>query len=511
MKPLRAALVASLILSLSALFSPLRSPLPARAAASQPHFKAARCPFKPGKGIVQGRTLRCGYLIVPENRAKPNGRKVRLALAIFKSQALSTAPDPIIFLQGGPGGSIVQQLGSIVTADVLPGLLGGHDLILVDQRGTGYSRPSLDCPELTRLKYATLDQNLSMKRQTALETGATRRCHARLLGQGIDLNAYTSRADAADIADIGPALGYKSVDLYGVSYGTRLALTIMRDYPKGVRSIVLDSVDAVQDNLFSGPLRSLHRVLGVLFAGCAANARCNRAYPHLDHIFYNAVKKLNTHPITFTATNSTTKKRYKILLNGDGLTNLVFDTFYDTPRIKDLPVLIWQLSRGKTALAAAIYGELEFDDSVNLGVYYSVECGEDAPYVKPGEVVAAGKLLAPPIRTAQVQNSQGNLAQCKVWNVRGVAPSQKTPVHSAIPTLVLSGEYDPITPPANGRITARALRHSYFFEFPGLGHGVFLSDHCPFSMTQAFFDDPTQRPDSSCIKSMKEPQFTVAR
>ncbi len=513
--------IRSLVVSLCALAligaptlsSPARAPLSGslhgRLAAGAPRFEGAPCPFKPGAGIVVGKDVRCGYLVVPANRARPTGPAIRLAVAIYKSSSAHPAPDPVIFLQGGPGGALLSAYAPIITNQTASILVGDRDLVLFDQRGTGYSRPALDCRELTAVKYRILDQRSTPAREATLNAAASRQCHDRLVRSGINLDDYNSLADAADVADLRLALGYERVNLYGVSYGTRLALTTMRTHPAGIRGVVLDSVYPPEANLFTGPLSSLRRSFDVLFAGCAADATCGRVYPHLQSTFYDLVARLDAHPATFQTTSNPGGKRYTVLLTGGRLADLLFQTLYVTPFIPVLPKAIYTASNGNYDLVSKLYGTLEFDDSIALGQYYSFECGEDAPFVTPAQVRAAGQALSPRIRAYEVSSSLSDLGVCRGWGVRGVPAAQKAAVTSGIPTLVLSGQYDPITPPAGAMRAAQTLSHSYFFQYPGMGHGVFLYNLCPYRMTESFLDDPTHRPDASCIAKMGPPQFTT--
>jgi pimeloyl-ACP methyl ester carboxylesterase len=192
-------------------------------------FQSAPCPFKPAAGVVEGKDVRCGYMTVPEDHSRPQGPTIRLAVAIFKSASPSPAPDPVVDLQGGPGTPLLAY-----ASDLTPGIIssiwtGDRDFILLDQRGVGYSQPSLACTESTTMPHATSQQVL-------------RACHDRLVRQGINLDDdYTTIQNAEDVHDLVRALGYQQVNLYGISYGTRLAITVMRLFPSDVRSAVLDS------------------------------------------------------------------------------------------------------------------------------------------------------------------------------------------------------------------------------------------------------------------------------
>src|SRR5262249_51446643 len=154
------------------------------------------------------------------------------------------------------------------------------------------------CKETTALDYRTLDKNLSPQQEAALSVQAARQCRSRLAASGINLNAYTTLANAADVADLRPALGYPALNLYSVSYGTRVALTAMRPNPQVIRSVILDSVEPPGVNAVTSPLFSAARAFGVLFAGCAKDPACNAAYPQLQQTFYRVVHRLDAAPVT---------------------------------------------------------------------------------------------------------------------------------------------------------------------------------------------------------------------
>ncbi|MGH2514367.1 MAG: alpha/beta fold hydrolase, partial [Ktedonobacterales bacterium] len=299
------------------------------------------CPFALGGGWVAGKNVQCGYLTVPEDRSNPTGATIHVAVAIFKTPSANPAPDPVIFLQGGPGGRIIQDVAQAIVSGsiIMQQQFGNHDLILVDQRGTGYSTPSLQCPEVVQLQYNT-DVNLTPQQQIAAQNQALAACHSRLVSKGINLSAYTTYTDANDIADLITALGDSQVDLYAVSYGTRLALEMMRSFPQHLRSIVLDSTVPPQIGLLTNIPNATTRVFNTLFAGCAAEPACAAAYPDLQNVFYGLVPQLNATPATFQTTDATTGKGYTIVFHGDDLVNLLFSSFYVTQAIPLLPKLI---------------------------------------------------------------------------------------------------------------------------------------------------------------------------
>jgi len=512
----RRTLYPLVLLSMALTLAPPALQPAAHAATPPPRFEPAACRFKLGAGLVAGKDVRCGFVVVPENRAAPtNGRAVRLAMAIFKNPSPARRPDPFIFLQGGPGGALLSQFAPQVTKKNFGDYVTDRDLIMLDQRGTGYSTPALNCSEFDALTLKTLDQPLNAQQQADLQVKAAQQCHDRLAAAGIDLNAFTSIDNAADVADVRRALGYQSVNIYGVSYGTRLALTLMRTHPEGIRSVILDSVVAPQGNQIADPLVTAKRVFDVLFQGCRQDAACNRAFPQLDATFYRVVARLNAHPVTIQTAGPTGPKKYAALLNGDTFVSLVFQMLYVTPYIPALPAMIALADRGNFNIPALVYGSFALDFSTNWGMFYSVECGEDGPYTSVAQITAAARPLNPVIRPGWLIGQLANYRQCQVWKERGVPAIQKQAVVSGIPTLVLSGEYDPVTPPAQSLRVAKTLRHGYRFVFPGMGHGEYLypttQQRCPYTIASAFLDDPTRAPSGACIALMGGPRFLIPR
>ena len=469
-------------------------------------FHSAPCPFKLGDGIVEGQMVKCGYVTVPENRSLNNGRTVRLAVAIFKARGVVSDPFPVIRLDGGPGGPSLDDWAHNVTSSNFNTYVFNHDLIMFDQRGTGHSQPSLNCPELLNLQFATISQHFSREAGKKLLVQAAQACHDRLVRLGIDLNAYNTLEDAADVHDIIQALGYKQMTLYGVSYGTRLALTVMRLYPSVIHSVVLDSVYPLQSNRTDYPGTAKH-VFNVLFQGCAANSSCNQRYPNLETVFYKLVNDLNANPISFQTTDPSTNEKYTVSFAGDDLVFWLFSALYATQFIPQLPSTIFQVRDHNYSQLSQIYSAVEFDDTFSYGLFYSVECSEDWAFLTRQDIAKATQGIAPQIQPAFATELQTEYDTCQVWKVKPLAALQKQAVTSDIPTLILSGEYDPITPPAFGQLAAQTLKNSYFFQFPGMGHGEEYNSDCVDSIISAFEDNSTQKPFNACINSISEPAF----
>lgn len=482
-------------------------------ATSRPAFEKVACPMRLPTGLKEGRDVDCGYVVVPEDQGNPGARSIRLAVAVFHNPDGASKRDPIIYLSGGPGGSALEFAYLTYASQAKPLFAAGRDVILFDQRGVGLSKPALDCPAADELQLQLLNhmQNgkmLSVRERDDLQLQAYLAC-AKDLSATANLAAYNSASNAADVRDLRIALGYDQVNLWGVSYGTRLALEVMRRYPQGVRSVVIDSVlpPDVKPEVES-PTNTM-RVLDVLFNGCAADNACNRAYANLRQVFFDTANALDKQPATMTATNPLNNKSYTVTLDGSMFINLIFQMFYDTDMIPSLPQVIYQAKAGQYDELAQFEGLLiAQDSSISLGMYYSVYCNEQLPLSTPAEVEAAIARY-PELASYYEDSTRSDFALCAGWNSGKTDPAESQPVHSDLPTLVMAGEYDPVTPPAWAKHAAQTLTKSYYFEYPGMGHGTSIGNSCPTGMMIAFINNPDVAPDSSCIARMGEPRFLV--
>ncbi len=472
---------------------------PALAQDDLPYAALTDCWMELPDGIVDGQNIECGYLVVPEDRSDPNSPTVELAYAILYASAEPYKPDPVIYLAGGPGGNAVADLDTWME---MPYLLD-RDFILLDQRGTGYSLPSLNCPELEE----TGD-------------GSTEACRERLLAEGINLQAYNSAENAADVADLRVVLGYDEWNLYGISYGTRLALTVMRDYPEGVRSVVLDSVYPPEIESWEQYGRNTVVVFDKLFQACAADAACSEAYPDLEASFYISVQDLDAQPAEYAIIDPDTGNGIEVSLTGQALIDRVFQLLYSSESIPFLPWVIDQIAGGNYAalddLESGLLLEEGFrqptdseDISDSEGMNLSVECQEEVAF--NDEAAALANVPAEPAALYEnsVNSIRSTFADCRIWDVAAANAIETQPVVSDIPTLVVAGEFDPITPAEWAASAASTLPNSTFLVFPGGGHGVIDLNQCTQDIMQAFLDAPTQTPDAGCIAEMGAPLWAL--
>lgn len=451
----------------------------AKAQSSPGRFVTAPCAFS----VPSGAKVRCGWLTVPEDRSKPRSRQIRLHVAIYGSRSAQPAPDPVIWLVGGPGGR-AHVLSTTLYARVVEPYLGKRDFIVMDVRGTGYSEPALACPDSSSAQeIANCRKQLSRK---------------------ADLTLYNSAAVSDDLAELRQALGLREWNLMGQSYGTRIALTAMRDRPEGIRSVVLDSVAPPEaDGYADGPSK-FETAIAELAADCAADRGCNTAYPNLTAALQRAADALDRSPRRLAGVWHGAP--YEFRLDGRQLMEGMHMALYESDLIPQIPKAIYEAADGR---ADAFWSEVIarhvlfiFRGLVDQGAHLSFHCAEEVPFVDRARLVAEdGK--RPWMR--HVASGLGIVDACRLWDVKRLDSRESQPVKSDIPTLLLEGEYDPVTPPAYARSAASHLRNSHVIVFPGMGHWVTATEvtACPQAVVLEFLDNPARAPESACLKAVK--------
>ncbi|MBN2394659.1 MAG: DUF885 family protein [Anaerolineae bacterium] len=456
-----------------------------------PVYEASYCRFP----IPQGYEIECGDLFVPESHSQPNGATIRLHVGIFKSTNPNPAPDPVIHLMGGPGASPLDVVEGVLYAGG-NAILKQRDYIMFSQRGTHYAEPFLGCPGRVDFQWELAAQSLSLAERNARELEFWSNCHDSLVAQGVNLAAYNSAENAADVDDLRLALGYEQVNLYGISYGSRLALTVLRDHPEGIRSATIDAIWPPQVALDHDVALNAYGSFRALFDACAADTYCSKTYPDLEATFRQVLQDLTVHPVTFQF------DRGPVTLNGETFLGALFSLLHSIDAIPWIPVLITDAARGQ-------YDEGLFEiggaGTYAWAMHYAVRCYEEFAFESQEEALALVADLPPEFRDFFVDTFE--YALCDAWGIGTDDLRENEPIASNVPTLIFSGRYDPITPPTYGRLTAETLSNGYFIEFPTLSHGVMRSNECALDIGLAFLDNPTAKPDTSCMEDLTGPEF----
>jgi len=398
----------------------------------------------------------CGGFEVYEDREAARGRKIRLAIVVLPSVSSDVHGDPLVFLAGGPG-QAAAQMASLVQP-MFRKVQRTRDIVLVDQRGTGKSNP-LNC----RSGGNDSLQALTEPDDAALED--LRTCLARLPG---DPRLYTTNIAMDDLDDVRAWLGYDRVNLYGGSYGTRAALVYVRRHGEHVRSVVLDGVAPMDMRLPMYAARDAQRALDKLYDDCQGDDACRGAYPQLAERTRALFARLDAHPPRVKMAHPRTGVTEEIEVSSKVIASIVFQALYSPLTASLLPSLIDRAEHDdfQGLLALAFAGE-SATDAMSLGMQLSVLCSEDSPrYVKADLALASsGTLFGTRLLTGQV-------AACEFWPKGRVDPSYYAPVVSSVPSLVLSGELDPVTPPTWGLEVVKHLSNGLHIVMPGTGHGV---------------------------------------
>lgn len=442
------------------------------------------------------RELFCGTVSVPKWHSQPDSPQLELSVVVIPYQGADRQPDPLIFAQGGPGGSTIDLFTRVILEE-------GHfldlprDLVLFDQRGTLHTTPNLFClEEELALTDAYAEQRLSSEEDLALYLEALGQCRARLAGEGVDWAAFNSVENAADVQAVRQALGYDAFNFYGVSYGTLLGLNLLREFPTGVRSVVLDAVVVPQEPFIASTAVTTDRAFDALFAACAADAECAQAFPNFEQRFYDLVAQYNEEPLRVRISDPETGNSYLIYYDGDALMGTLFGNLYATFMLPYLPYFIEAIEQGDTAFLEADLSLRAFDRTFSTGMYFSAVCAEQG-WVD-GEIILDGE-----IHPAVVADNQASLtavlAVCEALEIPVLTELTGQAVQSDVPALLLSGEFDPITPEQNALTVLEGLSQGQAFTFPNTGHGAVFDSACARGMMADFLADPTAVVDASCL------------
>jgi pimeloyl-ACP methyl ester carboxylesterase len=442
--------------------------------------------------VVGGIEGRCGSLQVPENRATRTGRTIGLNIVMLPARGEQPATDPIFYLAGGPG----QSATSVATAGAVDlALRDQRDFVFVDQRGTGGSN-ALDC----ELPGSAADPQGYL--DSVFQVGVMERCRDRLAAIA-DPRLYTTSTAADDLDDVREALGYARVNLIGSSYGTRAALTYMRRHPAHVRSAVLNGV-APPD--LKNPLyhaRESQRALDAVFDRCAADPACRTAFPRVREEFQALLARLDREPARVMLTPPGAGAATQVRLTRYAFADTVRMMLYRTEGMRHVPLVVHQTYGGDFSLIVQRAVEQRRSNArLAHGMLLATTCAEDVARIRDDEIrdLTAGTFLGPDRVRDQKQ-------VCAIWP-RGEVPSDDAePVRSEAPVLLLSGDLDPVTPPAWADVALRTLPNGRHIVAPG-AHG--LGGRCITQIVADFIrSGSTKDLETSCSAEVGLPPFVT--
>ncbi len=437
---------------------------------------------------------KCGTYEVFENRETKQGRKILLRVVVVPALAPNPEPEPLVLLAGGPG-----QAASEATALSAVERIHRHrDILLVDQRGTGASNP-LDC------QFHTPDAPLSDVFDDTYREDEVRKCLASY--GDTDVRQYTTPIAMDDLDEVRAALGYEKLNLWGISYGTRAALVYMRQHPERVRTATLDGVAPLSLYLPLYFPRDGQRALDLAFSHCEKDAACGKAYPELRSRVEALVERLKKEPARTRVAHPLTGVPEDVTLGYTGFMGALQSQLYMPELAALLPLVLDRATRDDWSPFVALSHGITsgMSKTISHGMFFSVTCAEDAPFMT--EEAAAREALGSWFGDTSTVNL---LRACKVWPKGTVPQGYREPVTSSVPTLLLSGELDPVTPPSWAEDARRTLSRSLHVVVPGVGHNT-MNVGCVRTLMSDFIaagDVADLKP--SCGDGMVRPPFITS-
>ena len=467
---------------------------PASERFTRPEFVEAECPMRFDR--PRGVHVDCGYVAVLEDRGRPDGNVIRLAVARLRASVPSPQPDPVIYLAGGPGASALERIDRFI--DDARFIWKERDLVLLDQRGVGHSEPRLQCPDYRRQISEMRELDLDPDEELQRQVDALLACRRTLSEQGIDLGAYSPEAVAADVVSVAEAMGYRAYNLYGSSYGTTLALTVMRDFKDDLRSVILDGVLPPQVSFTEDSYANAAAALEAFFHHCEADQECSQRYPDLEQELWQVVDRYAEHPTTTSYFDPFVQEVFETEFDGYSFLWRVLGSLRSASWIPYVPFLLHRIAGGNDVVAGAFIAPLSrrLESTIdNTAAWASLWCYSEGRFTDRTRTLA-DRAAHPRLVDPESRDLVPSL--CAEWHAPSIEPVDRTPVTSDVRTLLLSGQFDPTTPPRWAEVAAEPLSRSYSFVVPMGGHGVGMDTPCGRRLVEAFLDTPSHDPSSAC-------------
>lgn len=435
--------------------------------------------------------VKFGYLTVPEDPDKPEARKLKLAFVLIKPHSPDQLPDPLIYMSGGPGGSAISE-GAIRQFRSFS-FAHNRDVVLLDFRGTGLSEPFLNDTLQERLLETLLGEFTGQEAEKAT-IEVFEHFFDEFLREGYNPNMYNTKMNVQDMEALRNALGYQTWNIFGVSYGTRTGQTYVRDFPAAVRSQILDSPVTMGVSILGQEPDSYRESLQSVFTACRNDPECNQAFPALEERFFRAMESLKKDPMVF-----------KSEIAPDGVVYIGF---------KDMHLIVHQLLYNRSfystfpwMIIAIEEQDHVFFENITLPLINRFMGLQQWIYMLTTKYdsglfpINASPGAEDPLYGAL--NYFHNLDRfLEKMDFVVLDSLEILPVSTEIPTLILVGDFDPITRPSNAIKLKSNIPSAYLYTFPGTGHGVVFSTACGENIAYDFLKDPYSAPDSSCLKTM---------
>lgn len=432
--------------------------------------------------------VKCGQLEVPENYSKPEEEKISINFVVLPAIDNSDKKTPLMFLAGGPGQAAAELASGL--RQVFNEVRKTRDLILVDQRGTGQSHP-LQCED-------AVEQDIYTITPEEFSEQDIKDCLATFTG---DLSQYNSENAIRDFDAVRLALGHEQINIYGGSYGTRAGLVYMRMFPDSLRSVVLDSVGPIEVpiGLFG---KSSARSFNLLLENCKKEVSCQKAYPELEKEFNVLLARLSQDPAQVNIPHPRLGTQTKFVISKAKFLGTLRMQLYSVAARSLVPLAIHQAYLGNYMPLAGLVAQTEGGQGIYLGLLFNITCNEDYPRISKEDFELDAK-----------NNFGGDDAHfgfkmiCPIWPQYRLSEEFYQPITADIPTLILSGDLDPVTPPSNGEHSAKSLPSNHHIIVKNASHTVAMST-CASDIINEFLTSLKPKElDESCLKEIPNESF----
>lgn len=457
---------------------------------SAPQFNPCELSGSGGNG---GLHAECAIWLRPLNYDDPDGEQIELFITRLTSTATEPAADAMTLINGGPGGSSIDMLVDFGPA--LQAITRERDLLVLDQRGTGRSSPMV-CEGLSETIETPVPGQIEE---------VTRECMAKLPH---DPRYFSTSVAVRDLEELRHALNYEQLSLYGVSYGTRVALHYLRRYPQAVRALVIDGVVPPSTVLGSNVAFNSDDTLHKLFAQCAENAHCGSQFPNLEAEFSELSKRLQDAAVPLTIAHPVTGVPTDLELTYEHFAIMVRLALYGPELRSLLPVIIHEATRKNNYIPIAANALRLIDQltsTMNYGMHNAVVCTEDAPFYDEHDVDM--QALDETYLGSEMYTTLKTM--CSVWPAGVLDQDFKQPVTSDVPTLILSGELDPITPPRYGDQVLPGLSNATHIIGKAQGHGIIARGCIPKLILDFVEAASIDELDTTCVEHLGSRPFFV--
>ena len=439
----------------------------------------------------------CGTLDVFEDRRGTIGRKISINVVVLPALEERTG-EPVFWLEGGPGGAATGAIGP-VSQQYLRGLRDHHDLVFVDQRGTGKSHP-LNCGDI-----GDSPANVDAYFGRLFPPELIRACR-QSLERIADLRHYTTSVAMDDLDDVRRALGYQRINLAGASYGTIAAQVYMRQHPDRVHAAFLAGVATPAFKLPLPFARASQHAWDRVAADCAADAACQAAFPRLQDEFRALLARFDAGALQVRVTDPATQQQRAVTLEREAFVERLRGMLYTTNGARIVPLVVHQAFLGDFATFQAMAARYRpGGGSTSRGMYFSVTCSETVPFITEDEIVAETRSTFLGDR-----RTRAHIAACGEWVKGEVDRSLVAPVKSDVPVVLFSGDVDGATPPWIAEQAIGGFPNGRLIKAPNTGHQI--PGPCAWNLMQALFSKPVVRElDASCVTDFRRPAFAIVR